>query len=176
MKKVLKGILWVVLGIYVVFAIFVTVCLMHFNDYKISVFGDKTYLIMDSDEFSDYYSKGSLVVVHKTDYKDVQKGDMGFFYNTYESPITVTLVEITDKEEIVKGEEYTYTLEGDRGISSASFIGTTKEAKEYKGVGSILQLYESRWGFLLLIVLPILITFIYEIYAIVRELIHPKED
>ncbi len=175
MKKVLKGILWVVLGIYVIFAIFVTICLINFNDYKVPVLGNKSLIIIDSDEFSDYYSKGSLVVVNKTDYKDVEKGDMGFFYNTYESPITITLAEITDKEQITD-TEYTYTLEGDRGISSENFIGDAKEAKEYKGLGSILQVYEDRWGFLLLIVLPILVTFIYEIYAIIRELIHPKED
>lgn len=173
MKKVLKGLLWVVIGIYVIFAIFITICLMNYNDYKVSVFGDKSYLIMDSNEFSDYYSKGSLVVVYKTDYNDVNKGDMGFFYNTWDSPATITLVEITDKFNDV---EPTYELSGDKTISGEQFIGSAKTAKEYKGVGSILQLFESRWGFLLLIVLPILVTFIYEIYAIIRELIHPKED
>ena len=86
--------------------------------------------------------------------------------------------ELEEKKETIinPNTEDTYTLEGNRGISSQNFIGTAKEAKEYKGLGSLLKLFESRWGFLLLIVLPVLVTFIYEIYAIIRELIHPTED
>ena len=37
-------------------------------------------------------------------------------------------------------------------------------------LGSILSLLESRWGYLCVIILPILIAFLYEIYSIVREL------
>lgn len=175
MKKILKVLLILIAIPYVVFAVFVTLCLINFNDYRISVFGDKSLIIIDSDEFADDFKKGSLVVVNKTKYDNVKTGEKGFFYNTYESPVTVTLAEVTKKEVVNKGES-TYTLPGDQPISSEYFIGMANEAKVYEGFGTVLKVVESRYGFLALIILPILVAFIYEIYAIVEEMIHPKEE
>lgn len=175
MKNIIKWIFRVVIVLYVILGIFVTVCLMNYNDYKVTELGNTSLLIMDSDEFKEYYEKGSLVVVKRPAYDDVKKGDMGLFYNSYESPITVTMAKITDKE-VITPDEQTYTLAGDKDISSDFFIGTTTYAKEYKGVGKVLSVLESKWGFLLLIVLPVLVAFIYEIYAIIREFIHPSEE
>ena len=47
MKKILSNILFV---IYVVIAVFVTVCLLSYNDFKVTEFGDYSLVIITDDE------------------------------------------------------------------------------------------------------------------------------
>ena len=58
MKKignVLKGI---VISVWLVMAIFVTICLLSYNDFKVSTFGKYSLIIMDSDEMEPEYLEG----------------------------------------------------------------------------------------------------------------------
>ena len=61
MKKILGNLIII---LYVVVAIFTTICLLNFNEYKVSEFGDKT-----------------LVIVGKDGYEKADKGDKIFFYD-----------------------------------------------------------------------------------------------
>ena len=54
------------------------------------------------------------------------------------------------------------------------YIG--KNTKVYKRIGGIMRFLESKWGFLLLIVLPTMIAVIYEFYAIIVEIIEFKKE
>ena len=54
MKKILGNIKII---LYVVVAIFTTVCLLNYNEYKVSQFGDKTLVIIDKDEEGIKYKK-----------------------------------------------------------------------------------------------------------------------
>ena len=70
-----------VVGIlYVILAIFVTICLLNFNDYRITVFGNKSLLLI-KDDLGDNYKKNDLLVVTKDDGSSVREGDSIFFYN-----------------------------------------------------------------------------------------------
>ena len=52
----------------------------------------------------------------------------------------------------------------------------SKDTKVYKGLAGPVRLLESKWGFLLLIVLPTMIAVIYEFYAIIVEIIEFKKE
>ena len=67
-------------------------------------------------------------------------------------------------------KESTYTLEGERKLSSQYIIGPAESADVIPGVGSVLGILQSKWGFLFLIVLPSLLAFIYQIGVVVSEL------
>ena len=67
-------------------------------------------------------------------------------------------------------------MNGDYKLSSEYVIGKTKTSKTYHKLGSILAVLESRIGFLFLIIFPILIVFIYEIYAVIKEIKSPNEE
>ena len=67
-------------------------------------------------------------------------------------------------------------MDGDYAVSSEYVIGTAKTSKSYSNLGTILGVLESRFGFLFMIIFPILVLFIYEIYAVIRELKSSKED
>ena len=55
-------------------------------------------------------------------------------------------------------------------IDKKEVIGTIKNATVIPIAGSILSLLESKWGYLCIIILPILIAFLYEVYSIIKEL------
>ena len=62
MKKKISNILFVA---YAVIAIFVTVCLLSFNSYKVSEFGDKSFVLITDDGLSPDFQKGDLVIVNR---------------------------------------------------------------------------------------------------------------
>ena len=140
MKKILKiiGIIFIV--IYCVISITLTICLLNYNDYNITVLGDKI-----------------------------------FFYDKEEEQVTVNLGTVVSKKNITKTET-TYTMNGDYPISSEYLIGKTETSKVYHGLGSVLSVLESRFGFLFLIIFPILILFIYEVFIVIKEVKTPDEE
>ena len=62
--------------IYVIIAIFVTICLLSYNRFKITEFGDKSLLIISDDQMAPNFKKGDLVIADKkskstTDYENI---------------------------------------------------------------------------------------------------------
>lgn len=174
MKKIMKILLSVIIVIYAIVAMFLTACLLNYNDYKITVFGDKSLIIVNDDTLKDKYKKGSLLVVDKNG-EEIKKGDEIIFYNTYNNQVNISVAEVTAKEKITDTET-TYTIKGDYDISSEYLIGSTKNVKAYGVIGAILGLLESRVGFLIFIILPITIAFLYEIYVLINEIKQAKKE
>ena len=170
MKRVIGNIIFV---IYAIIAVFVTVCLLSYNDYKVSEFGNSTLIIIDNNSLEPDFSAGDLVIANKED--KIEVGDKVFFYNTYGRDMEITLGEVTEMEE-VSSKETTYTMNDQLTLSSEYVIGSAKTATKIGVVGGILSVLESKWGFLFLIVFPSLIAFMYEIYIIVAEIRDSKKE
>ena len=174
-KKVLK-IIGIILGIiYALIAITLTICLLNYNDYNITVLGNKTLILVRDNELEPNFQKGDLVIVTKNSNQDINIGDKIFFYNDNEKQVTVNIGNVVNKENITQ-KETTFIMNGDYKLSSEYVIGKTKTSKTYHKLGSILAVLESRIGFLFLIIFPILIVFIYEIYAVIKEIKSPNEE
>lgn len=86
MKKTVSNILFIV---YVAIAIFVTVCLLSYNDFKVTEFGDYSLVIISDDGLEPNYKKGDLVIVNKK--SPIITGRKAFFYNTYDRQIEIKL-------------------------------------------------------------------------------------
>lgn len=169
MKKILTNLIF---GIYVIIAVFVTVCLLSYNQFKVTEFGDYSLVIIDNDELSPEYQKGDLVLVDKS--KKIETGQRVFFYNTYEQEVHITIGEVTDIEKVTNTES-TYTLGGERKISSEYVLGSADNVTKFAVLGTVLGILESKWGFLFIIVLPALLAFIYQIGVVISELRETKE-
>jgi hypothetical protein len=168
MKKIIGNILII---IYTVIAVFTTVCLLSFNEYKISTFGDNSFVLVTNDELLPNFKKGDLVIVKAGNKSKIAIGDNIFFYNTVDRKVEVTLAEVTNKE-IVTSTEITFTVGNDHDVSSQYVLGSEKDTTVIPVVGSVLSVLESKWGFLFLIVFPSLIAFLYEltvVFASIRE-------
>lgn len=170
MKKIISNVLFV---IYMIIAIFVTVCLLSYNDFKVTEFGDYSLVIITDDELEPDYKKGDLVIVSKQ--KSIDVGKKAFFYNTYNRDIEIKLGTIVNAEPVT-ATETTYTLEGEHKISGQYILGPSDTSKTISGVGTILSILESKWGFLFIIVLPALLAFIYQISVVISEIRESKDN
>ncbi|MBQ6546456.1 MAG: hypothetical protein IJL74_00465 [Bacilli bacterium] len=173
--KIKRIIIGIFATVYLLVAVFLTACLLTYNDYKISVFGDKSFIIVKNDEFEPSYKKGTLIIVKKNKNDDIKVNDEIFFYNTYKNQIAVSFSKVL-KTQKVTDTQTTYTITGNYELSSDYVIGKADTAKVINNVGGILAVLESRWGFLLMIVFPISVIFLYEIYAVVKEIVRPEDE
>lgn len=164
MKKFIRN-LFIIL--YVVIAIFVTICLLSYNKYRVSELGEYTLVIVDSNKLEPDFKKGDLVIVDGNN--KIEVGDKVFFYNTYSKNISVSVAQILE-EEVITEDESTYTLEGDKTLSSEYVIGSSESVTKIPNLGTILGILESKWGFLILVVFPSLLAFLYEIWEVVTEI------
>lgn len=175
MKKVVKIFGLLIVAVYMVVAVFLTVCLLNYNKYHITELGKKSLIIVSDDDLEPKYVKNDLVVVYKNNNEDIKSGDYVFFYNAYQNQVSVNLGKII-KSTRVNEKEYTYTLEGNLEVSSQYVIGKSETSKAYSNMGLVLKVLESRLGFLLIIILPILVLFIYQIYAVILEVKRPVDE
>lgn len=162
MKKVAKNVL---ICLYFITTILITYCLLSYNKYNVSEFKDKYLLVLKAK--NDYYHKSDLLIVKKTD--DYQIGDTIFYYDSYNASAKVKMNKIKNIE-IVQDGYSLYTLENDLTINFDSILGTTKNTSSYILIGSIYSIITSKWGYLIIIILPMLAAFIYEIYQIIKEI------
>ena len=168
MDKVLKLLRNLVIGIWIIVSIFVTICLLSYNDFNITVLGKNTLLIMDNDELEPEYKEGALIIVKRQSNSKINIGDKVFFYNDSNSiEYLINIGEITDKEQVTN-KETTFKIE-DLLVSSEFVIGKADEVKVMNHMGTILGIFLSRWGFLFLVVLPTLFAVVYEVIMVVEE-------
>lgn len=167
-KGIGKGILGIIVAFYILVSIFITVCLVNYNDYSIAVIGDRSIITADDNSLNPDFKKGDLLVVKKNDNEDVKINDSIFFYNNYKNVVSVNMAKVTNSRRI-NDMEYTFTVDGDYDISSEYFIGKVDTTVKYDKIGRIYDIFTSRYGYLFIFILPILCLFIYEIVAVVRE-------
>ena len=61
-------------------------------------------------------------------------------------------------------------LENDLILSSENILGKKQNTTTYKTLGAVFNTLTSKWGYLFIIIFPMLIAFVYEIYAIFKEI------
>lgn len=149
--------------LYIIISIVVTTLLLHYNDYNVTVINNNSLISLKKDY--DELKKGSLVIVAN---KEVKVGDKIFYYEANNNDIGISLKSVKKIDEI-NANEYMYTLDNDKVITKDFIIGALNDAKVYPFIGSVLLLLESKWGFLSIIILPVAICFILEIYTLIKE-------
>ena len=155
--------------IYIIVAVFATICLLSYNSYKVTEFGNKSLVIISDNELLPELKKGDLVIVDKNEL--ILTGHKAFFYQTYNRNIEISLGNV-QKIEKVNSTETTYTFDGDKSVSSEYVLGPLEGSSVIPMAGTVLSILESKWGFLFLIVFPVLLLFINQItkvFADIRE-------
>ena len=168
MKKALKIILGILLCIYLVVIAFTTGLLLNKNEYGVSKFLGKYYIALDDDSLAPDYKQNNILVLKPVTEEDIEVGDKIFYYDTYSADHKIKFTEVTRKEK-VNEKEVTYSLRDNTLVSSEYVLGSEKTANSLSLLGKLLYILQSKWGFLLIVVFPLFLLFIYEIYAIVME-------
>ena len=172
--KNILGFLWSVLQVVIiVYVVFVTCCILMRNKYGFTQF-DKYVLVHMREENVEYVKdskEGNLLVVKNAG--KINVGDVIYYY----APINEEYVVCSGVvETMTEGDSTSLYYLNDKDnttVPSTRLLG--KYANQYENFGGILDLLESRFGFLLLVLLPIMIVFIYQIYEFVIVIKSEKE-
>lgn len=168
MKIAIRIILGIIVTIYLALVIFTTGFLLNKNEYGVSRFIGRNLIALDNDSLAPDYKENSLLVLKPVTIDEVEVGEKIFYYDTYSTERLIKYTEVTRKEKITDSE-VTYTLRDNTLVSSQYVLGSEKTVKTLSLLGSILYIFQSKWGFLILVVFPLFLAFVYEIYAIFKE-------
>ena len=143
-------------------AIYVTANILAYDEYHLTEWGGNVYINLDKNLGS--YQKGNMLVIkNRNDYK----ANDNIFYCTFKEDDCV--VSYGRIETMMGG-----IIVNKETIPTASIIGVDKDVKVIPVIGGILNVLESRWGYLCVVVLPIFVAFVYEIFHISREVKRKK--
>ena len=170
MGKKIKGILF---SIYLLIALAITLLLLGYNDFKVTEIGTYSLLLITDSELAPEFNKGDLVIVNKDD--EVLTGRKAFFYDTYNERIEVRLGEVQGVERITASEK-TYTFDGERKLSGQYVLGPANTAEVIPYLGTVLSVLESKWGFLFIIVFPILIASVNQITIVCSNILKAYKE
>ena len=170
--QVIKNFILGVLGcIFFAFAISITILLLNYNKYGLTQFGNTTLVMIKDDITSETFKKGDLVFVKSKKITDLELGDEIFVYRIISN--NKVTVEVGKVGQIYEEEDAVAFENGD--IFSKQFIIGTSD-KIYNKIGTYISIVSSKWGFLFTILVPCLLIFIYEIYALIVEIKYGAEE
>ena len=177
MKKGIKitwGILEVLIIIYV---IIVATCILSRNKYGYTQI--KNYHIIpityNLKESSKELEKNNLLIVKYTN--NLKKGDLIYYYSLKKKDYIVKTAKISDI--IIEKKEMSFYLddENEPVVEKERVLG--KRSFHIKRLGGVLNTLETRKGFLLGVLLPVIIIFIYQTIAFsltIRKTVKEKKN
>lgn len=164
MKKVGKILFGILEAIIILYVLIVTIGLLCKNKFGYTEINGKTLIIVDEDNITELteFKEGDLVTIDKIKYNDVKEGDILYYYDTLNASYIIKFGEVTSKE----GDNRSAVYEiNELAISSDRILGVYD--KTYSGLGNLVSILYSRIGFLLIVILPIFLLFIYQVYKMI---------
>ena len=179
MKKVGKIIgktIWylfeIVLILYVIAATSLLLCT---NEVGFTQFGNRTDVVVDEDTIDQLssYKENDVLLIKNEKFDDLNVGDKIYYYDTLNNQYIVREGTIMSKDG--NNESALYFLEETgNAISDQRLIGVHE--KTYAGLGTAYTIIKSQVGFLLLVILPIFLLFIYQVYRIIILIKDSEEE
>ncbi len=172
MKKIgtilVSIVLWVIILVAALFA-FTTMATKDDNNVS-SVFG-YTPMVVKSNSMVPTFEKGDLIFIKKYDTSKLEEGDIICFHTIIENEYALNTHRIKSIEIVGGARSYTTIGDNNDGIADQHIISDGDIVGKYIGhwpkVGKIMDFLSSSLGFLLVIVIPMLLFFIYQVYNLV---------
>lgn len=141
--------------------------------------GGYTPMAVLSESMKGEFGKGDMIVVKQVDPASLQVGDIISYWTVIENKKAVNTHRIVELKET--NGMYQFMTKGDANeladdyiVSSGDIIG--KYVALIPVLGNVLTLLSSSMGFLLIIVLPLLAFFVYQLYRLIVLLIELKKQ
>lgn len=158
----MKKVFYVVLAIYVIVAVYVTANMLAYNQYHLTEWGGKLFINLKEDMGN--YHKGDMIVLKNRN--DFSAGDYLFYCKLKEEQCVVSYGKI---ETMMGG-----IIVNKETVSNKFILGVDDQVRVVPVLGGFLNALESRWGYLCIVVLPILCAFVYELVHISKEVKRKK--
>lgn len=168
-------VLWAVILLAALFA-FTTLATKDTN--HVASLAGYTPLSVVSDSMSPTFDAGDLIIIRKCDPATLQEGDIVTFHTIINNEFSLNTHRITEIQE--DGGARSYVTKGDnnaiadvRMITDGDIVG--RFVTRLPKFGKVVDFLSSSMGFLLVIVLPLLIFFVYQVYHLVTVSIDLKK-
>lgn len=140
------------------------------DDGSVSNLGGFTPMTVQSDSMSPTFDQGDLIVIKTCDTSKLQVGDIVTFHTIIDNQYALNTHRIESIDEL--NGMRSFTTKGDNNdvadthiISDGDIVG--QYVFKIPGMGKVMDFLSSTWGFLIVIVLPMLLFFIYQVYHLV---------
>ena len=168
-------VLWAVILLAALFA-FTTLATKDTN--HVASLAGYTPLSVVSDSMSPTFDAGDLIIIRKCDPATLQEGDIVTFHTIINNEFSLNTHRITEIQE--DGGARSYVTKGDNNaiadvhmITDGDIVG--RFVTRLPKFGKVVDFLSSSMGFLLVIVLPLLIFYVYQVYHLVTVSIDLKK-
>lgn len=172
---VVSVILW---GIILLAALFAFTTLATRDNTSVASLAGFTPMVVKSDSMAPTFHAGDLIVIKKCDTKALKEGDIITFHTIINNEYALNTHRIDTIEEMNGARSY--VTKGDNNqiadthiISDGDIVG--QYVGRMAGLGKVIEFLSGSMGFLLVIVLPLLIFFIYQVYNLIMVSINLKK-
>jgi len=171
---VVSVLLWAIILLAALFA-FTTLATR--NDARISSVAGYTPMVVQTESMSPTFNAGDMIIIKKCDPATLKEGDIITFHTIIMNEYALNthrIIEIEDDNGF-----RSYTTKGDNNaisdqhiIADGDIVG--KYVTRLAGMGKVMNFLSSSVGFLLVIVLPMVAFFIYQVYHLIMVSIQLK--
>ena len=138
-----------------------------------------TPLSVLSDSMSPTFEKGDLILIKKCDPSSLKEGDIICFHTILNNEYALNTHRIASIEAMGDVRSYTTMGDNNNGIADTHIISDGDIVGKYVGhlqnAGKVMDFLSSSIGFLIVIVLPMLLFFIYQVYNLIMISIRLKK-
>ena len=149
----------------IIYVILVTGFIIFKNSFVFTQVGKFVFVTINENNIDhiDDAELGELLVIKEDN--EVKHGDVIYYYSAVDERYVIKSGVVNNIEK--KDEDNTFILDDEKqtSVSSTRLIGTT--ISSYSVYGDVLDLLTSSFGFLLFVLLPILLIFVYKIYELI---------
>lgn len=164
---VVSVVMWIII---LVAALYAFTTLATKDDGNVSNLAGFTPMTVQSDSMSPTFDQGDLIVIKTCDTSKLEAGDVVTFHTIIDNQYALNTHRIESIDEL--NGMRSFTTKGDNNdvadshiISDGDIVG--QYVFKIPGMGNVMDFLSSTWGFLIVIVLPMLLFFIYQVYHLV---------
>ena len=173
---VISVILWAIILLAALYA-FTTMATK--DDQSVSRILGYTPMTVESDSMKPTFCKGDLIFIKKCDTLKLKEGDIITFHTIIDNQYALNTHRIQKIDEVNGVRSYTTIGDNNNGVADQHVISDGDIVGKYVGhisnLGKVMNFLSSSMGFLIVIVLPMLLFFIYQVYNLIMISIRLKK-
>ena len=138
-----------------------------------------TPLVVETDSMKPTFESGDLIFIKKCDTSKLNEGDIITFHTIIDNQYALNTHRIQKIDEANGVRSYTTIGDNNNGVADQHVISDGDIVGKYighvSGLGKVMNFLSSSMGFLIVIVLPMLLFFIYQVYNLIMISIRLKK-
>ena len=165
-------------GVILIAALFAFTTLATKDTNSVASIAGYTPLTVATESMEPTFGTSDLIIIHKCDPADLKEGDIITFHTIINNEYALNTHRIVDIEE--NNGYRSYRTKGDNNqiedthvIADGDIVG--RYVMKLAGVGALMTFLSSSTGFLVVIILPLLIFFVMQVYHLIMVILKLKK-